>query len=242
MEYRFATPPGAMKAKSTKTFDYRAVIARAESGALALKDVRAAIRTAEQFNNHDAVSRLREIEQRMQGERATARLSKNRAYGSAAWAFAQLAAVPNTPYSWAALDREGHVVVTLWDDEDGWARDDAGRWYPVHPYGARPDAARDAAQSRAGTATRTEFFRLLEVAVASHRGLVRAILCSAEDVHSRPRKRIPGSTRPWFNEDGSPVGLRITGLDVATHRFAYELVDESQRPCSPFRTVAPSRT
>jgi hypothetical protein len=216
------------------TFNARAVIAQAENGELTLSEVRKQIRTADDFGQRDAASALKAIEQRMSGERATRRLSNAHAKGTAAWAYAELGAVPKTAFSWAALDREGRVVINLWDDPPGWAQDSDGRWHPVGRYGARGNEERDRALENRALHTRTEFFKLLEVAVASQGGLVRAILSTAEDITAIPRKRAYGLSRPWLNEDDSPVVISIGDLDLANYSFTYALADDAKRPRSPF--------
>jgi len=64
---------------------------------------------------------------------------------------------------------------------------------------------------------------------------VRAVISTAEDINSIPRKRLTGLSRPWLNEDGSAVLLRIIDLDIKQWTFNYELVDSFARPRCPFR-------
>ena len=202
---------------------------------MSLDELRREIRNADKFNSREALRALRAIEQRMMGEKATQRLSNTHVKGSAAWAYAELGAAPKTPYSWAALDAKGHVVINLWDDKPGWHEDTQGRWCPKHLHGARKNVDREANQQRRALGTRTEFFKLLEVAVAEHRSEVRAVISTAEDINSIPRKRLTGLSRPWLNEDGSAVLLRIIDLDIKQWTFNYELVDSFARPRCPFR-------
>ena len=228
-----------MAIKSRSTFNSRVVIAQAEAGDLSLDDIRKNIRVAENLNQRDTVSILKGIEQKIVGLRAAQRLSNTYTPGTAKWAFAELGATAVTNYSWAALDREGRVVINVWDDREGWATNAQGRWCPVLAYGARRNTDRERVQEGRAIATRTEFFKLLDVAVGSHSGIVRAIISTAEDINAIPRKRVKGSSRPWLNDDNSPVQLKIIDLDLARKTFSYELVDPAKRPRSPFGEFAP---
>jgi hypothetical protein len=225
--------------KSRSTFNSREVIALAEAGKLSRDDIRKNIRIAENLNQRDTVAILKNIEQKIVGQRAALRLSNTHTPGTAKWAFAELGATAVTNYSWAALDREGRVVINMWDDQDGWATNAQGRWCPVLAYGARRNADRERAQEGRAIATRTEFFKLLDVAVGSYGGIVRAIISTAEDINANPRKRVKGSSRPWLNDDNSPVQLRIIDLNLARKTFSYELVDPAKRPRSPFGEFVP---
>src|SRR5688572_3641232 len=115
-----ARPCASLRAESEivparKTFNPRVVISQAEAGQLSLSEVRKQIRIAEDFGQRETVSALKAVEQRLLGQRATRRLSNSHAVGTAAWAYAELRAAPKTPYSWAALDPDGRVVINLWD-------------------------------------------------------------------------------------------------------------------------------
>jgi hypothetical protein len=81
---------------------------------------------------------------------------------------------------------------------------------------------------------RVAFYKDLEVAVAAHGGVVMAILATAVDIEAVPRQRLPGRCRPWLNEDGTPVLLRVVDLDMVRYKFRYEFVEPQRRPRCPF--------
>lgn len=211
----------------TRTFNQRIAIERARTGDAPDAELRKSIETAEQFGNSAAAAELRAILQARSGARAVRRISAVQKEGSAEWAFAQFNAAPATAYSWSALTADGDVVVNLWDD----ARDfDPVTFQPI-PW------ARESVTKKIGT--RTQFFQTLETAMASRLGLLRVTLSTAVDRDARPVKRTPGKTRPWLNEDGSPVLIRIVELRMpsATDLGGYwraELAEPLKRPRSPF--------
>jgi hypothetical protein len=83
---------------------------------------------------------------------------------------------------------------------------------------------------------RNAYFRDLEVAVASHGGLVTAILATAVDINAIPRERKAGSCRPWLNEDGTPVVLQIKDLDIGKHSYRFEFAEPHKKPRCPYET------
>ncbi len=208
-------------------FNSRLAIDRARFGDSSDADMRKDIKRAGDLGLSSAVKELQAILQSHQGCRATRQLSQENPVGSARWAFAQLEAAPVTPYSWSALTANGDVVVNLWDD----ARDfDPITFQPI-PW------VRERANRKTGT--RTEFFKHLETAMGSRGGVLRVTLSTAIDRNVRPVKRTPGKTRPWFNEDGSPVLIRLVELvmpspqDIAGY-WRGVLAEPDKRPLSPF--------
>ena len=210
-----------------RLFNPRVAIERARSGEALDAELRKFIDIAEQFGNISAVTELRAILQARRGARAVERISIVQKHGSAAWAFAQFNAAPATPYSWSALTPDGDVVVNLWDDD----RDFERVTFQPKPWAREPITKK--------SATRTTFFQTLEITKASRRGLLRVILSTAVDRNARPVKRASGQTRPWYNEDGSPVLIRLvdlrmpTGADLQGYWCA-ELAEQDKRPRTPF--------
>jgi len=210
-----------------RIFNPRLAIERARSGDASDTEVRKDIDTAEQFGNSGAESELRGILQARSGARAVKRMSAVQRRGSAEWAFAQFGAAAATPYSWSALRADGDVVVNLWDDK----RDFDGITFQPQPW------AREPVTRTIGT--RTQFFQTLETALASQGGLLRVTLSTAVDRDARPVERTPGKTRPWLNEDGSPVLIRIVELRMPSPQdlggyWRAELAEPQKRPRSPF--------
>ena len=210
-----------------RTFNQRIAIDRAKTGDATDAELLKSIKTAEEFGNSGAAAELRAILQARSGARAVRRISETHKEGSAEWAFAQFSAAPATVYSWSALTQDGDVVVNLWDD----FRDfDRATFQPI-PWSREP------VNKKIGT--RTQFFNTLEIAMASREGLLRVILSTAVDRDTRPVKRTPGKTRPWLNEDGSPVLIQVVELRMpsASDLGGYwraELAEPLKRPRSPF--------
>lgn len=210
-----------------RIFNPRVAVDRAKNGEASDAELRKYIDTAVQFGNAGTATDLKAILQARRGARAVERISTVQKLGSAAWAFAQFNAAPETPYSWSALTADGDVVVNLWDDERDF---DRVTFQPI-PWAREPLAKK--------IGTRTKFFQTLEIAMASRRGLLRVILSTAVDRNVRPVKRASGQTRPWYNEDGSPVLIRLVELRMPAAGdlqgyWCAELAEQGKRPRAPF--------
>lgn len=210
-----------------RIFNPRLAIERAKSGDVSDAELRKSIITAEKFGVSGAVAELRSILQARSGTRAVRRISSAQKQGSAEWAFAQHGAAPTTPYSWSALTADGDVVVNLWDDSSDF---DPATFQPI-PWAGEIITRK--------TGTRTQFYQTLEIAMASRGGVLRVTLSTAIDRNARPVVRTPGKTRPWLNEDGSPVLIRIVELQMPSEgnlggHWRAELAEPQKRPRTPF--------
>jgi hypothetical protein len=216
---------------SAKTYNVQLVLQQAQTGRLSVAEMKRHIKQMQDRGSpvaRSAAIELRAIVQREEGKKAVAALDEG-SQGSAKWAFAQLGAALVTPYRWSATTAEGQVVIGLWDEP---TRFGPG-YLPLHQ--KEPLQRQELIERMPGvTQNRKAFYQDLEVAVAAHAGLVTAILATAVDIDAIPRQRKPGFSRPWLNEDGTPVVLRIKDLDIGKRSYSMEFAELDKRPRCPF--------
>jgi hypothetical protein len=208
-------------------FSGRLAVDRAKNGESTDAELRKDINRAEQLGLSEILLELRVIYQTRCGLRAVRNISTSEKKGSARWAFNQLEANPPTSFSWSALTGNGDVVVNLWDDQ----RDFDPIKFQPQPWVRNPKTKK--------TGTRTQFFKHLEIAKASKNGLLRVTLSSAIDRDAIPAKRENGKSRPWLNEDGTPVLIKIIELQMPSEKnisgyWRAELAEQHKSPRSPF--------
>jgi hypothetical protein len=216
----------------SKGYNVPAVVLQAQQGQLSVAEMKRHIKRMLDSGSpmaRDAAMTIRAIVQREQG-RAAVEAVDEATPGSAKWAFAQLGAAMVTPYRWSGTTAEGEVVVALWDEPERFGQD----YLPLVEKIEDPERRRLVERMPGVQQNRTAYFRDLEVAVAAHRGLVKAILATAVDINAIPRQRKAGSCRPWYNEDGSPVILRVTDLDIGKQRYRLEFAEPHKKPRCPF--------
>ena len=177
----------------------------------------------------DSAIELQSIVQREQGKRAVAR-SGDATPGTAKWAFAQLSAGMITAFRWSGTTAEGNVVVALWDERSRFR----GDYLPLVEESDSPERLKLIERNPGVKQNRNAYFKDLEISIARDQGLVKAILATAVDINAEVRKRKQGSCRPWLNEDGTPVVLRVIDLDIQQHSYRLNFADPQKRPRCPF--------
>jgi len=208
-------------------FSGRLAVDRAKNGESSDVQLRKDINRAEQLGLSVIQIELSVIYQTRCGLRAVKKISTSEKKGSAKWAFNQLEANPLTSFSWSALTGNGDVVVNLWDDR----RDFDPITFQPQPWVRNPKTKK--------TGTRTQFFKHLEIAKASKNGLLRVTLSSAIDRDAIPAKRENGKSRPWLNEDETPVSIKIIELQMPSEKnisgyWRAEIAEQHKSPRSPF--------
>jgi hypothetical protein len=122
------------------------------------------------------------------------------------------------------------VIVGLWDELRRFDRN----YLPLVDNRDSQERVRAIELTPGVKQNRNAFFKNMEVAVATHGGVVLAILATAVDIEAVPRQRKPGSCRPWLNEGGSPVLLRVVDLDMAREKYRFEFHEPHKRRRCPF--------
>lgn len=219
----------------TKGYNIPLVLQQAEQGLLSIAEMKKHVSKmldTGSLRARDAAMEIQAIIQREQGKKAVAAIG-DATPGSAKWALAQLGAAQITPYRWSGTTTEGKVVVVLWDEPD---RFEKNSFIPLSERADSPERLRSVEQNPGVKQNRDAYYKDLEVAVAVHGGLITAILATAVDINATIRQRKPGSCRPWLNEDGTPVVLRLLDLDIHKHSYRLEFADPHKHPRCPFDT------
>jgi hypothetical protein len=215
-----------------KVHNVQVLLQQAKDGLLTIGEMKKHVSVLEDRGSpvaRDAAMELRAIIQREQGKRAVA-LTGEAKPGSAKWAFALLGAAQVTPYRWSATTADGKVVIVLWDERGRFLEN----YLPLAHGADTPERIQQIQVNPAVRQNRDAFFRDLEVAAAVHGGFVCAILATAVDINAAVRQRAPRTCRPWLNEDGSPVVLRVLDLDLQRHSYRLEFAEPYKRPRCPF--------
>jgi len=218
----------------TKSYNVPLVRQQAQQGLLSIAEMKKHVSKMLDIGSphaRDAAVEIQAIIRREQGKKAVAAVG-DATPGSAKWALSQLGAAQITPYRWSGTTAEGEVVIVLWDESNRFEKN----YTPLSEHADSTERLQSTALNPGVKQNRDAYYKDLEVAVARHGGLVTAILATAVDINATVRQRKPGSCRPWLNDDGTPVVLRLLDLDIHRHSYRLEFAEPQKCPRCPFDT------